>query len=169
MGRKNAPKTPGPYRSKMNEYLPEIMSMHLQGKRAKEIHQWLLDEKKLSISYQNVHKFIRRNADTYQPPSGTAIICQIMRLPRQEQENIFSILAKLLDKKVSVRKSADVPAQVTPPPIIPKVQPVPEDFLTIRPDDSPGLKRLKRLASLDTTQLENLPPDLQPDPSPEKQ
>ena len=39
---------------------------------------------------------------------------------------------------------------------------VPEDFLTIRPDDSPGIKRLKRLASLDSTQLENLPEDLKP-------
>jgi len=165
MGKKSAPKTPGPYRSKMNEYLPEIMSMHLQGKRAKEIHQWLLDEKKLTISYQNVHKFIQRNAATYQPPSGTAIICQIMRLPRQEQENIFSILAKLLDKKVSVRKPTDVPGQAAPPPVpSPKVQTVSEDFLTIRPDDPPGLKRLKRLASLDTTQLEHLPPDLQLDP-----
>ena len=169
MGKKTAPKTPGPYRSKMNEYLPEIMAMHLQGKRAKEIHQWLLDEKKLSISYQNVHKFIRRNADGYQPPTGTAIICQIMRLPRQEQEDIFSILAKLLDKKVSGKRSADAPiSQTTPPPPV-KVRTVPEDFLTIRPDDSPGLKRLKRLASLDTTQLENLPPDLQLDPPPKKQ
>ena len=169
MGKKSAPKTPGPYRSKMNEYLPEIMSMHLQGKRAKEIHQWLLDEKKLTISYQNVHKFIRRNADTYQPPTGTAIICQIMRLPRQEQEDIFSILAKLLDKKVSGRRSADAPiSQTTPPPPV-KIRTVPEDFLTIRPDDPPGLKRLKRLASLDTTQLEHLPPDLQLDPPQEKQ
>ena len=106
--------------------------------------------------------------DGYQPPTGTAIICQIMRLPRQEQEDIFSILAKLLDKKVSGRRSADAPiSQTTPPPPV-KVQPVPEDFLTIRPDDSPGLKRLKRLASLDTTQLEHLPPDLQPDPPPGK-
>ena len=45
----------------------------------------------------------------------------------------------------------------------PKVYTVPEDFLTIRPDDSPGLKKLKRLASLDSPQPENLPEDLKPE------
>ena len=43
-----------------------------------------------------------------------------------------------------------------------KAYAVPEDILTIRPDDSPGLKKLKRLASLDSTQLESLPDDLKP-------
>ena len=31
-----------------------------------------------------------------------------------------------------------------------------------REEDAPGLKKLKRLAALDSTQLENLPEDLKP-------
>ncbi len=34
------------------------------------------------------------------------------------------------------------------------------DFQFVRPDDSPGIKRLKKLAAHDATQLENLPEDL---------
>ena len=44
----------------------------------------------------------------------------------------------------------------------PKVYAVSADFLTIRPDDSPGIKRLKKLAALDTVQQEDLPDDLNP-------
>ena len=43
-----------------------------------------------------------------------------------------------------------------------KICAIPEDFLTIRPVDSPGIKKLKKLAALDSTQLENLPEDLKP-------
>ena len=39
---------------------------------------------------------------------------------------------------------------------------VPADYLDIRPEDSPGIKKLKRLSALDSTQLENLPEDLRP-------
>jgi len=44
-----------------------------------------------------------------------------------------------------------------------RVPTVPEDFLTVLPDDSPGIKKLKKLAALDYTQLENLPEDLKPE------
>ncbi len=43
-----------------------------------------------------------------------------------------------------------------------RVPTVPEDFLTVLPDDSPGIKKLKKLSALDSTQLENLPDDLKP-------
>ena len=44
----------------------------------------------------------------------------------------------------------------------PKVYAIPENFLTIRPEDPPGVKKQKRLAALDSTPLENLPEDLKP-------
>lgn len=47
-------------------------------------------------------------------------------------------------------------------PFTKNVSVIPADFLTIRPDDSPGIRPLKRLASLDTTQQGNLPEDLMP-------
>ena len=36
----------------------------------------------------------------------------------------------------------------------------PADYLTIREEDAPGITKLKKLAALDSSQLENLPEDL---------
>lgn len=41
-----------------------------------------------------------------------------------------------------------------------KVKHVATNYLTTRPDDSPGLKKLKRLATLDSTELENFQKEL---------
>ena len=44
-----------------------------------------------------------------------------------------------------------------------QVPAVPADYLTIREEDALGIKKLKRLSALDSTQLENLPEDLKPE------
>ena len=79
------------------------------------------------------------------------------------REEVLQILQMLMHKDLPPPRPAEKKNSV-PPPV--KVRTVPEDFLTIRPDDPPGIRKLKRLASLDTTQLEHLPPELQPDPLP---
>ena len=63
------------------------------------------------------------------------------------------LMHKDLPNQRSVKKESSAKPQ-------PKIHTVPEDFLTIRPDDSPGLKRLKRLISLDTTELEKFQEEL---------
>jgi len=65
------------------------------------------------------------------------------------------LMHKDLSNQRSAKKaSATIPQQ--------KVYAVPADYLDIRPEDSPGIKKLKKLSALDSTQLENLLDDLKP-------
>ena len=161
------PKSPGPHSPKLAALESEIMEQHLQGKPIAGIQKWLKTEKSISIAYSNLYNFIHRRAEKYSATSGTAVILHFMRLPPNVRGEVLQILQMLMHKDLPSPRPVEK-KNSAPPPVTPKVQPVPEDFLTIRPDDPPGLKRLKRLASLDTTQLEHLPPDLQLDPPPEK-
>ena len=63
----------------------------------------------------------------------------------------------LMHKDLPNQRSVKMESAETPHT---KVYAVPEDFLTIHPDDSPGIRRLKRLASLDTTELEKFQEEL---------
>jgi len=55
-------------------------------------------------------------------------------------------------KQHSVKKESAAPQ--------PKLYSATADLLTIRPDDSPGIKKLKRLASLDSTELDKFQEEL---------
>ena len=161
------PKSPGPHSPKLAALESEIMEQHLQGKPIAGIQKWLQTEKSISIAYSNLYNFIHRRAEKYSATSGTTVILHFMRLSPDVREEVLQILEMLMHKDLPSPRPVEK-KNSAPPPLV-KVRTVPEDFLTIRPDDPPGLKRLKRLASLDTTQLEHLPPDLQPDPPPKKQ
>jgi len=80
-----------------------------------------------------------------------------MRLKPEVREEVLQILLMLMHKDIPHPKSIKKESHATPEP---KVYAVPEDFLKIQPDDSPGIKRLKRLASLDTTELEKFQEEL---------
>ena len=160
------PKSPGPHSPKLAALESEIMEQHLQGKPIAGIQKWLQTEKSISIAYSNLYNFIHRRAEKYSATSGTSVILHFMRLSPEIREEVLQILQMLMHKDLPAPRPAIKVNSVSPRP---NVQPVPEDFLTIRPDDSPGLKRLKLLSSLDTTQLEHLPPELQPDPPPKKE
>ena len=151
------PKSPGPRSPKLAALESEIMEQHLQGRPIAGIQKWLQTEKNISIAYSNLYNFIHRRAEKYSATSGTAVILHFMRLSPEVREEVLQILQMLMHKDQPTPRPAIKANSVSPRP---NVQPVPEDFLTIRPDDSPGLKRLKLLSSLDTTQLEHLPPDL---------
>ena len=152
------PKSPGPHSPKLAPLETEIMEQHLQGKPISAIQKWLKTEKKISIAYSNLYNFIHRRAEKYSATSGTAVILHFMRLKPEVREEVLQILLmmhkELPNQRLVKKRSSATPEQ--------KNYAVPADFLTIRPDDSPGIKRLKRLASLDSTQLENLPDDLKP-------
>ena len=75
-----------------------------------------------------------------------------MRLKPEIREKVLQILLMLMHKDIPNQRSVKKESAATPQQ---KVNAVPADYLTIRPDDSPGIKRLKRLASLDITQLES--------------
>ena len=154
-------KSPGPRPVKLEPLESEIMELHLQGKKTTEIQTWLKAEKGITTAYSNLHAFIHRRAEKYSATSGTSVILHFMRLKPEVREEVLQILLMLMHKNLpnqrSVKKERIAPQS--------KATSVSADFLTIRPDDSPGLKKLKRLASLDSTQLENLPDDLKPNPN----
>ena len=156
--KRKMPKSPGPHSPKLAPLESEIMEQHLQGKPISAIQKWLKTEKKISIAYSNLYNFIHRRAEKYSATSGTAVILHFMRLKPEVREEVLQILQMLMHKDIpdqrSVKKESAAPHQ--------KVYSVPEDFLTIREEDAPGIKKLKRLSALDSTQLENLPEDLKP-------
>ena len=159
--KRKMPKSPGPHSPKLAPLEKEIMEQHLQGKTISAIQKWLKAEKKISIAYSNLYNFIHRRTEKYSATSGTSVILHFMRLKPEVREEVLQILLMLMHKdspnQRSVKKERIAPQS--------KATSVSADFLTIRPDDSPGLKKLKRLASLDSTQLENLPDDLKPNPN----
>ena len=156
--KRKIPKSPGPRSPKLAPLESEIMEQHLQGKPISAIQKWLKTEKKISIAYSNLYNFIHRRTEKYTATSGTSVILHFMRLKPEVREEVLQILQMLMHKDIpnqrSVKKESAAPHQ--------KVYSVPEDFLTIREEDAPGIKKLKRLSALDSTQLENLPEDLKP-------
>ena len=163
------PKSPGAYRSQLNTFRSEIMRMHLQGESAAAIHRRLVTEKKIAISYQSVHKFIRRHAAKQSPESPLAIIRQILALSPEDRRTLFEILEKLLPEETTAKttktakKSQHSAKAGTQTAIAEKSASKPDsmaELLTVRPDDSPVVARLKKIAALDSAQLNDLPEEL---------
>ena len=157
--KRKMPKSPGPRSPKLAPMESEIMEQHLQGKTISAIQKWLKTEKKISIAYSNLYNFIHRRAEKYSATSGTSVILHFMRLKPEVREEVLQILLMLMHKDIPNQRSVKKENHAIPPP---KVYAVPADYLSIRKEDAPGIKKLKRLATLDTTQLENLPDDLKP-------
>ena len=155
--KRKMPKSPGPHSPKLAPLESEIMEQHLQGKPIAAIQKWLKTEKKISIAYSNLYNFIHRRAEKYSATSGTSVILHFMRLKPEVREDVLQILLMLMHKDIPHPKSIKKESHATPQP---KIHAVPEDFLKIQPDDSPGIKQLKRLASLDTTELEKFQEEL---------
>ena len=164
--KRKMPKSPGPRSPKLAPLETEIMEQHLQGKTISAIQKWLKTEKKISIAYSNLYNFIHRRAEKYSATSGTSVILHFMRLKPEVREEVLQILLLLMHKDIPNQRSIKKESAATPET---KVYTVPADYLDIREEDAPGIKKLKKLAALDSSQLENLPPDLLPDPPPQKQ
>lgn len=152
-------KSPGPRPVKLEPLESEIMELHLQGKKTTEIRNWLKTEKGITTAYSNLHAFIHRRAEKYSATSGTSVILHFMRLKPEVREEVLQILLMLMHKDIPNQRSVKKEGTAAPEP---KIYSVPADYLSIREEDAPGIKKLKRLASLDSTQLENLPDDLKP-------
>ena len=155
--KRKMPKSPGPHSPKLAPLESEIMEQHLQGKTISAIQKWLMTEKKISIAYSNLYNFIHRRTEKYSATSGTSVILHFMRLKPEVREEVLQILLMLMHKDIPNQRSVKKESAAAPQQ---KVYTVPEDFLTIREEDAPGIKKLKRLSALDSTQLENLPDDL---------
>ena len=150
-------KSPGPRPVKLEPLESEIMELHLQGKKTTEIRNWLKAEKGITTAYSNLHAFIHRRTEKYSATSGTSVILHFMRLKPEVREEVLQILLMLMHKDIPNQRALKKESAATPQQ---KVYAVPADYLSIREEDAPGIKKLKKLAALDSTQLENLPEEL---------
>ena len=160
--KRKIPKSPGPHSPKLAALDTEIMEQHWQGKKIAAIQKWLKTEKKISIAYSNLYNFIHRRAEKFSETSGTAVILHFMRLNPEIREEVLQILLMLMHKgndippiQKSIRKPT--PTEPTSPPT---AKPVVEDYMKIKPGDSPAIIRLKKLATIDSTELEQFEDEL---------
>ena len=164
---KKMPISPGAYNSRLNEFYAEIMQRHARGNTSAQIFRWLTQEKQVKITYQNVNKFIKRNADIRGKADGLSVIRQILQLTPEKRRELFEILGKLLpEEKVPEFRSGKKAPEIRHPaahPVRTAVQGQEDglyDFLKIKPGDSPAQIRLKKIAALSTTDLDHIPEEL---------
>jgi hypothetical protein len=157
--KKQSSKSPGPRNPKLEPFESEIMELHLQGKKVTEIQNWLKSEKGIATAYSNLHAFIHRRAEKFSETSGTAVILHFMRLKPEIRKEVLQILLMLMHKESNVppQKSVRKHEQVAPASA---AKPVLEDYMKIQPDDPPAIVRLKKLATIDSTELEQFEEEL---------
>ena len=165
--KRKMPKSPGPHSPKLAALETEIMEQHLQGKPIAAIQKWLKTEKKISIAYSNLYNFIHRRAEKFSETSGTAVILHFMRLKPEIREEVLQIRLMLMHKEnnATIQKSIWKHEQVAPEPA---AKPVQDDYMKIRPSDSPAIIRLKKLGMIDSTELEQFEEELKKEKSKEK-
>ena len=165
--KRKMPKSPGPHSPKLAALETEIMEQHIQGKKIAAIQKWLKTEKKITIAYSNLYNFIHRRAEKFSETSGTAVILHFMRLKPEIREEVLQILLMLMHKgndipiKKSIRKQKPVAPAATE-------KPVSANYLEIQPDDPPAIVRLKKLATIDSSELEQFEEELKKEKSNEK-
>ena len=167
--KRKIPKSPGPRSPKLAALETEIMEQHLQGKKIAAIQKWLKSEKKISIAYSNLYNFIHRRAEKFSETSGTAVILHFMRLKPEIREKVLQILLMLMHKENDVLFQKSIRKQKQSEPIpAPAAKPALEDYMKIKPGDSPAIIRLKKLGMIDSTELEQFEEELKKEKSNEK-
>ncbi len=167
--KRKIPKSPGPRSPKLAALETEIMEQHLQGKKIAAIQNWLKTEKKISIAYSNLYNFIHRRAQKFSETSGTAVILHFMRLKPEIREEVLQILLMLMHKESNVSPQNAIRKQkTTEPPPTPAAKPALGDYMKIKPGDSPAIIRLKKLGTIDSTELEQFEEELKAEKSNEK-
>ena len=167
--KRKMPKSPGPHSPKLAALETEIMEQHLQGKPIAAIQKWLKTDKKISIAYSNLYNFIHRRAEKFSETSGTSVILHFMRLKPEIREEVLQILQMLMHKgsNVPFQKSIRKP-KPTEPTSPPTAKPVVEDYMKIKPGDSPAIIRLKKLGTIDSTELEQFEEEMKAEKSNKK-
>ena len=165
--KRKMPKSPGPHSPKLAALETEIMEQHIQGKKIAAIQNWLKAEKKISIAYSNLYNFIHRRAEKFSETSGTAVILHFMRLKPEIREEVLQILQMLMHKgnNATIQKSIQQQKPLAPAPT---AKPALEDYMKIKQGDSPAIIRLKKLGTIDSTELGNFQEELKAEKTKEK-
>ena len=167
--KRKMPKSPGPRSPKLAALETEIMEQHIQGKKIAAIQKWLKADKKITIAYSNLYNFIHRRAEKFSETSGTAVILHFMRLKPEIREEVLQILQILMHKgnnasiQKSIRKQRTTESTPTP-----TAKPALEDYMKIKPGDSPAIIRLKKLGTIDSTELEQFEEEMEAEKTKEK-
>ena len=156
--KRKMPKSPGPHSPKLAALETEIMEQHIQGKKIAAIQKWLKTEKKITIAYSNLYNFIHRRAEKFSETSGTAVILHFMRLKPEIREEVLQILLMMhKENNATIQKSIQKQEPLAPAPT---AKPALEDYMKIKPSDSPAIIRLKKLGTIDSTELEQFEEEL---------
>ena len=157
--KRKIPKSPGPRSPKLAALETEIMEQHIQGKKIAAIQKWLKADKKITIAYSNLYNFIHRRAEKFSETSGTAVILHFMRLKPEIREEVLQILQMLMHKEnvPPIQKSIQKQEPLAPAPT---AKPTLEDYMKIKLGDSPAIIRLKKLGTIDSTELEQFEEEL---------
>ncbi len=165
--KKQSSKSPGPRNPKLEPFESEIMELHLQGKKVTEIQNWLKSEKGIATAYSNLHAFIHRRAEKFSETSGTAVILHFMRLKPEIREEVLQILLMLMHKEnnAPIQRSIQKQKPLAPAPT---AKPALGDYMKIKPGDSPAIVRLKKLGTIDSTELEQFEEEMEAEKTKEK-
>ena len=132
------------------QYESEIMTRVLAHQRIVQIYAWLRDEQKVEVTYQGLCRYIARRRDRRTGIDGAEVIDLFLQLSKTQQKNVFRTLSRLMRPGTESDDWEDIPR--TRPAEGHSSESM-EDLLAPRPDDSPAVSALKRLANMDSADL----------------
>ena len=132
------------------QYESEIMTRVLGHQRIVQIYAWLRDEQKVEVTYQGLCRYIARRRDRRTGIDGAEVIDLFLQLSKTQQKNVFRTLLRLMRPGTEID---DREASPNTRPAEGHSSESMEDLLAPRPDDSPAVAALKRLANMDSADL----------------
>ena len=132
------------------QYESEIMTRVLAHQRIVQIYAWLRDEQKVEVTYQGLCRYIARRRDRRTGIDGAEVIDLFLQLSKTQQKNVFRTLSRLMRPGTESDDREDTPN--APSPEVRSSDSM-ENLLAPRPDDSPAVAALKKLAKMDSADL----------------
>ena len=131
-------------------YESEIMQRVRAHQRMVQIHAWLRDKHQVKVAYQSLCRYVARRRDRRTGIDGAEVIDLFLQLSKTRQKNVFRTLSRLMRPGAEIDDREDIPQ--TRPTEVHSADGM-ADLLAPRPDDSPAVSALKRLANMDSADL----------------
>ena len=131
-------------------YESEIMQRVRAHQRMVQIHAWLRDAHQVKVAYQSLCRYIARRRERRTGIDGAEVIDLFLQLSKTQQKNVFRTLLRLMRPGTESDDREDTPN--APSPEVRSSDSM-ENLLAPRPDDSPAVAALKRLANMDSANL----------------
>ena len=131
-------------------YESEIMQRVRAHQRMVQIHAWLRDEHQVKVAYHSLCRYIARRRDRRTGIDGAEVIDLFLQLSKTQQKNVFRTLSRLMRPGSEIDYREDIPQTCSAEVHSSESM---EDLLAPRPDDSPAVAALKKLAKMDSADL----------------